>query len=74
MQRRKAKYPVNVKIPQLYANTNDRGLRQDGFLCKSGFVSRAHFVSEAAKEKLIQLGLLSEEDAEIVVRRRRTRK
>lgn len=74
MQRWKRVYHVNVKIPQTYVAAIDKGLEQGGFLCKSGFVSRAHFVREATREKLIQLGLLSEKDVEKVAKRRVHRK
>ena len=70
MERHKHKYPVNVKIPQFYIDIIDNALNSDGFLYNTGFMSRAHFVSETVKEKLVQLGLLSEENAEVVVRRR----
>jgi len=54
-------YPINVKIPQLYAEIIDQNLKEGRALRKAGFRSRAQFVREAVKEKLMKLDLLSSE-------------
>jgi len=53
---------VNVKIPELYVNIIDKNLEEGKPLQKAGFKGRAHFVQEAVMEKLIQLGLLSQDN------------
>ena len=70
-------YPVNVKIPQLYVDKIDENLKEGGVLRKAGFEWRTDFVREAVKEKLMQQGLLSQEEQrklEKMQRRRGRRK
>lgn len=55
-------YPVDVKVPQLYVDIIDENLKDGRALYKTGFTSRAQFVKEAVREKLMGMGLLSEED------------
>lgn len=62
MKHKRPTYPVNVKIPQLYVGKIDENLKEGGVLRKARFEGRAHFVREAVKEKLMQLGLLSQEE------------
>jgi Arc/MetJ-type ribon-helix-helix transcriptional regulator len=69
----KPTYPVNVKIPQLYVEIVDENLKEGKNLQKLGFKGRAHFVRESVKEKLMELGLLSEEDQEKLEKRKRKR-
>jgi len=54
-------YPVNVKIPQFYVTIIDENLVDGKPLRGAGFNGRAHFVRETVKEKLIQMGVLTEE-------------
>lgn len=73
MSHRRAKYPVNVKIPQLYVEIIDENLKEGKILQKAGFKGRAHFVTEIVKEKLIEMGLLSQEDQKKVEKVKRKR-
>ena len=74
MKHNRPTYPVNVKIPQLYVDRIDENLKEGGVLGKVGFESRAHFVREAVKEKLMQLGLLLQEEQRQLEKMRRRRK
>jgi hypothetical protein len=68
---------VNVKIPELCVNIIDKNLEDGKSLQKAGFRGRAHFVQEVVIEKLIQLGLLSQENQkklEAVRKARRSRR
>jgi hypothetical protein len=67
----KPTYPVNVKIPQLYVEIIDENLKNGKVvLQKLGFEGRAHFVRESVKEKLMEVGLLSEEEQKKLEKRK----
>jgi hypothetical protein len=73
MNETKPNYPVNVKVPQLYVDIIDFNLKDGRPLRGAGFEGRAHFVREAVKEKLMKLGLLTQEDEERLEEARRSR-
>jgi len=73
MQDIRASY-VNVKIPQFYVNIIDTNLEKGKPLQKAGFKGRANFVQETVIEKLIQLGLLSQENQKKLEAARRARR
>ena len=62
MSIKRLNYAINVKIPRLYVEIIDNNLEGGKALSKAGYHGRAQFVSEAVKEKLFQLGLLTEEN------------
>lgn len=61
MNRKRLNYQINVKIPLLYVEIIDENLEENKALWKAEYKARAHFVRETIKEKLMQLGLLTEE-------------
>lgn len=65
---------VNVKIPELYVNIIDKNLEEGKPLQNAGFKGRAHFVQEAVMEKLIQLGLLSQDNQKKLEAARKARR
>ena len=65
-------YHINVKIPQNYVEIIDANLAKGKALSTGGHESRAQFVRTAVKEKLQELGLLTEEYERALERRRKS--
>jgi hypothetical protein len=68
---------VNVKVPEFLLDIIDENIEDAKVLKKAGYQKRAHFVIDAVVDKLLEFGLLSPKDIEILAEkkaRRDTRK
>lgn len=68
-RRKKIHSAINVKIPEFLTDIIDRNLSGEAEEM-SNYLGRAHFVESAVIDKLVQLNLLSQKDAEDLTARR----